>query len=185
MRPYIPQNNTPVNGIILLTICSIILGLAIGIAAYFITRLIYLILIIPLVIGLIGVVLYDKLLLFVKIRHIVLTTFVGLMIGIISAITYYAIPYIIERNNFITEVKEMYGVDAREASLGFNEVLSMETGSKGLLGYLKLRANTEDQYTTYVIVNSIPIELFSFKFKSTQAWLYWGLEMLLIALPMA
>lgn len=185
MRPYIPQNNTPVKGMILLVIGSIILGLVIGTAAYFVTRFIYLVVIIPLVIGLIGVVLYDKLLVFVKVRHIVLTTFVGLMIGIITAVTYHAIPYFIERNNFITEVKEMYGVDAREASCGFNEVLSEETGSRGLLGYMKLRANTGDQYTNYVIVNSIAIELFSFSFRSTQAWLYWGFEMLLIALPMA
>jgi len=107
------------------------------------------------------------------------------MIGIIAAITYYATPYFIERNNFIAEVKDIYGVDESEASLGFNEVLFSETGSRGLLGYMKIRADVGDQYTNYIIVNSVPIEMFSFTFRSTQAWIYWGLEMLLIALPIA
>lgn len=185
MNPYTPKNNLPVKGIFLLVPGSIILGLVLGVAAYFITRFIYLVVIIPLAIGFVGLVLYDKLLKFVKVRHIALTTLMGLMIGITTAITYYATPYFVERNNFIAEVQEMYGVSASDASHGFNEVLISETGSSGLLGYMKLRANVGDQYTNYIIINSVPIEMFRFTFRSAQAWIYWGLEMLLIALPIA
>ena len=182
MQPYIPKNHLPLAGIILLLVASILSGLVIGALAYFISQFIYFIVVFPLVIGAMGMIVYYRLILFAGVRQTLLLTLFGLSMGLCIAFAFYEAPYFILRNDFITNVQKEYQVDFQDASAGFDKVLIGETGSSGLLGYMKLRAREGDTYTNYFIINSMPLKGFSFTLKSTWAWIYWSIEVILFSI---
>jgi hypothetical protein len=185
MKSYLAPNRLPVTGMILLLTGSIILGVATGALAYFISNLIYFIFVFPLVIGGASMIAYYRLLQFAKVRHSLITALMGFVMGTCVAASFYGIPYLVLRNNFVIDAQEKYQVDAQTASKGFDTALMKETGSSGFVGFMKLRAREGDKYTNYIVVNSLPIHEFGFTLKSTWAWIYWIVEVFLIALPIA
>ncbi len=185
MKTYSAQSQLTPFGLLLLVPGSITLGILIGALAYFVSSFIYLIVLFPLVIASAGMIAYFKLIQFAKIRHSVISILLGLVTGVIIACTFYGIPYLVLRNRFVTDAQKTYQVDAQTASNAFEDILKKETGSGGLIGYLALRARAGDKYTNYLMVNATPIHEFSFTLKSTWAWLYWLLEVILITVPIA
>ena len=185
MKPYSPQNHLTIQGLILLGVGSVLLGLIIGGLAYFISNFIYFIIVFPLVIGGIAMIAFGKLIQQSRIRHALVSTAFGIVTGIFVATTFYGTPYLILRNKVIANYQEKYQLNAKDASIAFDSALKQNTGSSGLIGYMKLRAAEGDEYSHYLIVNSMPIPLFSFSLKSTGAWLYWLLETILFIFPIA
>jgi hypothetical protein len=185
MKPYLPENQLPAKGIILLASGSIALGLLTGALAYFISNLIYYIIIFPLIIGCAALVAYQKLLLRIKVRHSIITALFGIVTGLSIAVAFYGTPYLINRKNVVDYLREKYQVDAATASYSFDANLLELTGSGGFIGYMKLRASEGDEYTNYLVINSVPVQTFSFALKSTGAWLYWLLEIILFVVPCA
>lgn len=185
MKPYLAPNRIPSFGIILLIIGSVILGIAIGVLAYFVSNLIYYIFAFSLVVGGATMIAYYKLLQFAKVRHSIIAALMGLIIGLLVALTYYATPYWILRNEFITNAQQNYHASAEKASAAFDKILIEETGTGGFVGYMKLRAKEGDHFTNYVVENGMPILEFSFTLKSTWAWLYWLLETVFFSIPTA
>jgi hypothetical protein len=183
MKQYSAQNRVPVLGLIVLVIGSILLGIGIGALAYFISNFIYLIFVFPVVVGFIAAIAFHRLMQFVKVRHSLIGALFGLITGICVAGSFYGVPYLVIRNNFVNDAQKKYQVNAETASMGFDKLLTRETGSGGFLGYMKLRAREGDSYTNYLVVNSMPINVFSFTIKSTWAWIYWLVEVLFISFP--
>jgi hypothetical protein len=185
MKPYSCQNHLTTKGLILLAISSIPLGLLCGVVAYIISNFIYYIVVFPLVIGGATMFVYSKLLQITKIRHSIISGFFGIVTGLSVAVAFFGTPYFALRSKIIANYQEEYHLAARSASTSFDSGLIQETGSSGFIGYMKLRASEGDNYSNYLIVNSMPIQLFSFSLKSTGAWLYWLLEIILFTGPVA
>jgi hypothetical protein len=185
MKPYLPQNHLTARGLILLILGSISLGIVCGALAYFISNFIYYVFVFPLVIGGTTAFAFSKLLRMIKVRHSIMSALFGIVTGLAVATTFYGIPYLTLRSQVVANFQEKYQVDAITASYGFDSVLIQKTGSSGFIGYMKLRAIEGDEYTNYLIVNSMPIQLFSFSLKSTGAGLYWLLETILFTCPVA
>lgn len=185
MKPYLAPNRVPILGMILLVSGSIILGVVIGALAYFISNFIYYIVIFSLAVGGAAMIAYYKLLQFAKVRHSMIAASMGFMTGIFIGLAYYGSAYLVLRSEFIADAQKNHNVNAAKASQVFNKILVEETGSSGILGYMKFRAKEGDQYTNYFMENGLPIHEFSFTLKSAWAWLYWFLEVLFFSLPTA
>ena len=185
MKPFSTRNHVTIPGLLLLGIGSVLLGLAMGALAYFISTFIYFIIVFPLVIGFIAAVGFQILIEKSKVRHALAAMGFGIVTGIFLAASFYGTPYLVLRNKVTVNYEEKYQLSPRDASVTFDQALEENTGSSGFLGYMKLRATEGDEYSHYLIVNSMPIPLFSFTLKSSGAWLYWFLETLLFLFPIA
>jgi hypothetical protein len=183
MKPYLSKKHITVQGILLLLAGSILLGAITGIAAYFISTLIYFLVIFPIIIGGLAMSAYTKLALVSKVNHLVVTITTSIITGLLITLAFYATPYVLVRKEVIQNFQKQYQIDAQTASEGFDSILVEKTGSRGFIGYMKLRANTGDEYEHYLIVNSVPMKMFRLELSSTGAWLYWLLESVLFTLP--
>jgi hypothetical protein len=128
---------------------------------------------------------YYKLLLFSKVRHSMITLLLGVVTGILVSLAFFGSSYLSIRNEFINDALDTYQVSEAQAATYFKQILIDETGSSGLLGYMKFRAMEGDQYSNILVVNAIAVHAFNFTLKSTWAWLYWFLEVVLFSAPAA
>ncbi len=182
MKPYQNQNYISLKGSLILIAGSILAGIAVGALAFVISNFFYLLFVFAFFVGCAGALLYGKLVKLSKVHHTLITTALGVGMGLWIALGYYGIPYLVDRRDYVQSVQEEYQVDARVAEESLNYVLRERTGSGGFWGYMKLRAAEGDELTNYLIVNSLPIFEFTFTLKSTGAWIYWSVETLLFAL---
>lgn len=183
--PYSPTSRLSVPGFLLLLAGAVILGVSVGALAYFISNFVYLVFVFPLAIGVLAMLGYQRLILFAKVTQPWILILTGVVIGILIAVSFYAVPYMVVRSNFVKEGVENYQVDSQFAQSAFDQILLEETGSPGFLGFMKIRAREGDTYTQYFVVNSIPVQAFNFTLQSAWAWIYWTIETLLFALPLA
>jgi hypothetical protein len=183
MKLYTTQKHLTFFGLIVLASGTIISGILLGILAYYISNLFYLLLVFPLIVGGAAVFVYNKIAEFSKIRFTLITTIMGFLMGAIVALAFYGTPYLETRNSVINNFQKKYGIDAQTASKGFDNILIKETGSSGLVGFMKLRAQEGDTYTSYFIINSVPVHESKFTLQSTAAWAYWIIEVILMAFP--
>lgn len=184
MKRYSALNHLPIFGMIVLIAGSVITGIALGALAYFISNLFYLVFIFPVLVGFAGALVYQRLVFFTKVRHNWLTPSIGFAAGILIAAAFYTSSYWWVRYDVIASFQKEYGTDARTASSALDTFLTVETGSSGFWGFMKLRAAEGDQYTNYMVINSLPVSEFSFTIKSPWAWIYWAVEAQLFALPL-
>jgi hypothetical protein len=185
MQKYQPQNHIPISGLILLAVGSVVLGVVVGALGYFISGIYYFLFIFPLALGIATAWVFSKLTQVAKVRYSIMTCFFGLTMGLLVAFAFYDVPYLYERYDFINYAQKRYQVSERGASISLDNYLIEDTGSKGLLGYMKLRAKEGDDYTNYLVFNSVPINEFMITMNSTWSWIYWMIESLFISIPAA
>jgi hypothetical protein len=185
MKLYSALNHLPISGMIVLIAGSVITGIALGVLAYFISNLLYLVFIFPVLVGFAGALVYQRLVFFTKVRHNWLTPSIGFAAGILIAAAFYASSDWWVRHDVITSFQKEYATDVLTASSALDTFLTVETGSSGFWGFMKLRAAEGDQFTNYLVINSMPVSEFRFTMKSPWVWIYWGVEALLFALPLA
>ena len=82
-----------------------LLGIAIGILAYFVSTFFYLLFVFSLIVGGVTMYFYSKLLLFSKVRHSIIAASIGVVTGILVALAYYGSSYMVIRNEFINNKK--------------------------------------------------------------------------------
>jgi len=181
MKRYTPQNHLTPFGLLTLGIGSIILGLVAGALAYFISTLFYLLFIFALIVGVLAGLAYSKLMRFSKVRHALITTTFGAVTGLLLALGFYGTPYLVTRVDVISYYQENYGVNLATAAQRFDAVLQQETGSTGLWGYMKYRAQQGDEYTTYLAVGYAVLPPSSFTMRNGWLWLYWLMETILFS----
>ena len=184
MKPYVNHDYISLKGLIIFLLCTVPIGISVGIIAYFISTVVYLHFVFPLVIGFLALFAFTLPLSWSKIRHPIIISFFGFLTGIYIALSFYATPFEIEKTNFIRDLQKDYHVDKEVATQEFEKILLEETSSSGLLGYMKLRAREGESYTSYLVINSISINEFNYTIKSTWAWIYWIIETLLFSLPL-
>lgn len=185
MNQYQPDNKVSAFRLFTFLTGSIIIGLVIGALALVISNFIYYLFIFAVVIGFAASILINKLILKLKIHNKIAATVISAICGLSIAFAFYNIPYQFAKFSYINEVQRKYGVDYATANAGLNYYLKQDFGVGGFLGFMKYRAQEGDEYTSYIVLNSIPVHENSFTLRSTGAWLYWFAETLLFILPLA
>jgi len=185
MEQYQPDNKVSAFRLFTFLTGSIIIGLVIGALALVISNFIYYLFIFAVVIGFAASILINKFILKLKIHNKIAATVISAICGLSIAFAFYNIPYQFAKFSYINEVQRKYGVDYATANAGLNYSLKQDFGVGGFLGFMKYRAQEGDEYTSYIVLNSIPVHENSFTLRSTGAWLYWFAETLLFILPLA
>jgi len=149
----------------------LVLAAAAGVVVGLVSRLVYLVIAFPIVMGFVAALLagltYSR-----QLRLI--TLLVGLVCGLLIYGGYRATRYFIERQNLIDQSMQQYGISAERASRTLDEVLKEETGSDGFIGYVKAMAK-EGISITSSRSSSSPINL-----DEKATWIYWGIEILIV-----
>ncbi|WP_420640588.1 hypothetical protein [Candidatus Leptofilum sp.] len=180
MHAYKPSNKAPITGIFILLAISIFAGILLGLLTFAISKLIYLIIIFPLGLGIIGGALIGT----VGVRRGKMRNpIIGGLFGLLIGLTIYGSFRYAQYNAFRNELR---GIIRQEIEQGFiivdpdmaddiiDQFLFEETGSSGIWGYLKLAAIEGESFGRMFGGQSINIG-------PTLTWLYWIVELGIIA----
>lgn len=174
MKPYKPSNKVPSAGFTWLTVTALIGGLAIGGATFAVSRLIYLIVLFPILMGTGGGFLQAYAVNRGKVRNPAIAGAFAILTGLVIYGTLNVGYYLAFRQDVSTELKQNSGQsdDALINKIIDENVLQLETGSTGFLGFLKFRA----QQGVGITRGSSKLEL-----KNEWAWGYWAIELAVIS----
>jgi NAD/NADP transhydrogenase beta subunit len=179
LQAYKPSNRVPLIGLVLLILTTIIGGGMLGELVYLIGEHLYLVIIFPLAMGLLGGVLINIAAHVGKVRNPALTMVFGVLIGLAIYGTYrYAEYYQGFRSDVRDEVKSYLGNQYDENDLQdyIDLVLEDETGSTGFVGYVKLSADEGISITSSRASTTNSGAMF----RGTGSYVYWGIELLVI-----
>jgi hypothetical protein len=173
MKLYKPSNKVPSSGYTLLALTALIGGLAIGGATFAVSRLIYLILLFPALMGAAGGFLQAYAVNRGKVRNPLVASFFAILTGLTIYGTLNAGYYLAFRHDISEELKKNLGQNdpAQVDRILDENLLEKETGSKGFLGFLKYSA----QQGVGITRGSSKFEL-----KNEWAWGYWAIELAII-----
>jgi len=180
MKKYQPSNEAPLNGILLLIAIGTVGGLLLGGIMYAISKLVYLILIFPLLFGIAGGYLASFAITKGKIRHPLLAFTMAALIGILIFATY----NFAEFNFFKQGLYEVLKADPELSHVcqtlnpdqAANIFLTKVTGSPGFWGFMKYQAKIGITITKVSRPSSRGIEL-----NETFTWIYFLVELLIFA----
>jgi hypothetical protein len=180
MRKYKPSNKVSLSGLIVAWIGIVIAGFVGGGLSFLATQAnLYIIFIMPVLLGLIGALAAAIIIGVAKVRNPFIALCFGILIGAaIIFIDHFADYYITFRDSVRTEFLDFFP-DATQADIDelTNLFLEDETGSSGFLGFLKLTAEEG-------LVSSPPgsaianIRPFA---QGIGVWIYWGVELAVVA----
>lgn len=188
MKPYLPftpPESLNLRRALALAAAGLVLGIAVGLAAYFVSQVFYLIVVFPFLVAFATVMAYATLGKKVQVQNRKVFLAVGIGVGLVVAITYMMMPYLTWRGKQIAEVQAAYNVSASRAAYAVDRLVAEDGGMPGLLGFLALNAREGFRLKNYLIVHSVAVPLLDFTFKGVTAWLYWLVEFLLIVVPVA
>jgi hypothetical protein len=166
----------PFGGLIGLILATIVGSLVIGGLVFAVSHLIYLIILFPFVMGAIGGALLSLVVKSSKVRSPIVAALFGLILGIgIIGVYRFAEYYIDFRNEVTTAIREDGGEDVPQEEIDqfIDESLQEEVGSPGFIGYIKYSATLG----TTISRTSSEVTL-----DETATWVYWGIELLIVAL---
>lgn len=180
MQPYVPSNRVPVIGYLALVIAALAGGLAVGALTYFVSRQFYLVILFPLIIGaLAGACIYGGVQLG-RVRSPLIAMLFGVLAALATYGTYHYLTYAIGfygdlQDEFKAQFDlELSDEDAQE--LG-DTILQEETGATGIFAYMELTARDGITFSDA----GRPTTQTDPTIKGVAVWIYWGIELLLIA----
>jgi len=179
MERYIPHNHTPAMGATFLCLLTPVLAVIVGVAAFFISNLVYLFFIFPLAIGLVAGIGYQRLIHNLHVRNRALTVMMSLVLGLGIAFSFHYSNYIESVSQGSHEFQKTYNVSEVEAEESIQQYLIEETGSSGLWGYTKFRAMVGESYKHTVMIGGVVASENTFTLATWQAWAYWIIEIML------
>jgi hypothetical protein len=170
MKPYKPSNKVPSAGFTWLTVTALIGGVAIGGATALVSRLFYLIVLFPILMGTGGGFLQAYAVNRGKVRNPMIAGAFAILTGLVIYGSLNASYYLAFRQEATAELKKSTGQsdDALIDKILDENLLQQETGSTGFLGFLKYSAKQGVGITR----GSSKIEL-----KNEWAWGYWAIEL--------
>jgi hypothetical protein len=174
MKPYKPSNKVPSAGFTWLTVTALIGGVAIGGATALVSRLFYLIVLFPLLMGTGGGFLQAYAVNRGKVRNPMIAGAFAILTGLVIYGSLNVGYYVAFRQEVAKEVKKNLGQsdDAQVNKIIEENILEQETGSTGFLGFLKFSAKQGVGITR----GSSKLEL-----KNEWAWGYWAIELAIIS----
>lgn len=179
MKKYRVSGRVPFGGLILLILGTIIGSLLVGGLVFAVSHLIYLIVLFPLLMGLIGGGILAWVVRRSKVRSPILAALFGLIMGVgIIGTVHFLAYYITDRNEYRETVygQSAQNVPQEQVDKDMNEFLMEQTGSTGFIGDLKFNASL-GMTITETTGSRTPTEL-----DEKATWIYWGGELLAVAL---
>ena len=176
MKPYQPSLAAPAGGVLILVVAVLLGGTAVGVLVSLLTNLVYLILVFPLIMGLVGGAIVAAAVRSGKIRNPGIAIAAAVLIGIIIYAAMWTTGYVQFRNNSNADwLAKNPSANLAEADAGFDSELRLSTGQSGFLGYVLHEAaegvsvgriGSSDQN----LLNLGPI----------LSWIYWVVELIII-----
>jgi hypothetical protein len=179
VKPYRPSGRIPFGGLIGLILATSIGSVVIGGLVFAVSHFIYLIVLFPFLMGALGGGILIWVVSSSKIRSPIIAGLFGLLMGVgIIGVNRFAEYYIDFRNGAREAIVEESGDNITDQELDefIDFVLEDETGSTGFIGYLKYSASLGTTITRTASSSSSPLTL-----DETATWVYWGVELLIVA----
>jgi hypothetical protein len=178
MQKYRTSGRTSLMGLLLLVLTTIFGGAILGAVVALVAHFFYLVVLFPILMGLIGAFLITTVVQRGAVRSPLLAGLFGLLIGLVIYGTYRYGEYFDAQRQFFEGAREEYSqVTEAEAAQALDQFLLEETGSSGFLGYVLYDAK---QGVTISKVGSSSSSS-GITFSGAGAWIYWGVELLIIA----
>ncbi len=179
MQSYRASNRVPGTGLLVLALATVIGGLIVGAAVAGMAHFIYLVLVFPIIMGLVG----GAILVISVRRGKVCSPWVAGLFGIlIGLVIYGAYRY----GEYIDAQAQVYDaakadnsqVTEAQAADAMDRFLSSATGSTGFMGFVLYNA----QRGIRIVPTTSPVSdnTSDLTFSGTWAWIYWGIELLII-----
>lgn len=179
MKRYRASNRVPFGGLLLLLIGAVFTAALLGGLLFAVSHLIYLIVLFPLIAGFLGGAIMAAIVRTGKVRSPIIAGLFGLVAGVgIIGVYNFAQYYIDFRNEARNAIIEDSGDDITQQEIDeiIDFVLEDEVGDTGFIGYLKFSAR---EGTTISRGSS------ELKLDETATWIYWGAELVVVALIVA
>ena len=183
LKTFQPASRLTLSGSALFITGSIFFGITAGIAAYFISLVIYIPIIFPFIFGVLVSVACNILLKASKIHQKQLIILTGLLTAFLILLAFHVTSYQHDRRQFIRELRENYILKPWQAEEAVNQILQEETGYGGFIGYMLLIAQEENTHGGYLVMYSLPVYEFNFSIKGLWFWVYTFFEFLFYAFP--
>ena len=175
MKPYQPSQVVPAGGAVILLAVAVVGGAVIGALGSLLANLIYLILLFPLLMGLIGGALIAAAVRAGKIRNPVVALAGGLVIGVVIYGSMWTADYLQFRNSVKSEIlARAAAANLLDVESLIDEALVSQTGRPGFIGFLLVR----DQ--AGVSIGRVGSGSNPFNLGPVFSWVYWGIELLII-----
>jgi hypothetical protein len=175
MKPYQPSLVAPAGGLALLLLACVIGGAAIGILTSLLSNTLYLIIVFPLIMGLLGGWIVSTLVRVGKIRNPMVAVGAGVLISVIIYGAMWATDYAQFRSAAGVEIAASNPtLDAGGVQAAVDSGLLKTAGQPGFMGYALL----QDQQG--VAIGRVSSDKTLVNLGPTLSWLYWVVELVLI-----
>ncbi len=173
-RPYLPSGQSNSGGITLLIAASVGAAVAGGVAEGLVSKWFSLLLVFPVLLG--GVVGFAATWVIARshVRSPWVAAVVAALAGFVAQAAVYGVQYAQFRSDFASELTQNPALhDSMDTQLRIDQQLEEDTGQRGLMGYLKLRAQVGTQIQNAGHSGS------GLKLSGTGFWLLFGINFLL------
>jgi len=173
MKPYRPNNQIDKHGWRWLVLTSGIGGLTLGGFAFASSFVVYLVLVLPILMGLAGGKLLQRAVNRGKVRNPAIAGIFAVVTGVAIYGTMHTADYIVFRQNATKEINRALNTSARtnpQVAVDVDQFLQAKTGAKGFLGFMRYRSQAG------IVVNRGALRI---PVSANITWGYWGLEFLI------
>ncbi|MBD2184193.1 hypothetical protein [Aerosakkonema funiforme] len=173
MKPYQPSNKVASGAFKWLLLSSVIGGLAIGGITFAVSRLVYLVLVFPALMGLAGGMVSANAVRGGKVRNPLIASAFAALTGLIVYGTVQAGEYLSFKQEASREISKEFGqVDRAIADKMIDAYLNQETGATGFWGFMKYSAKQGVKIGKFGTEGAQLDETFT--------WVYWLIELAII-----
>lgn len=179
MKPYKPSNQIDQRGWQWLAITSGVGGITLGGFAFVTSFFVYLVIILPVLLGLVGGALLREAVYRGKVRNPLIAGGFALITGAAVYGTMHGTDYLVFRQNATQEISRALrsseklsekASQSKAAGMTVDKFLQERTGAKGFTGFLRYRSQTG------IVVNRSSLRI---PVPAQITWNYWGLEFLI------
>ena len=179
MKPYKPSSQIDQRGWQWLAITSSVGGMTLGGVAFATSFFVYLVIILPVLLGLVGGALLREAVYRGKVRNPLIASGFALITGAAVYGTMHGADYLVFRQNSTQEISRALksseklsdkASQSRAAGMTIDKFLQEKTGTTGFMGFLRYRSQTG------IVVNRSSLRI---PVSPQMTWTYWGLEFLI------
>ena len=175
MKAYQPSHIVPAGGWVMLLTAAVLGGAAIGWGVSLLSNLVYLILIFPLLMGVIGGTILSAAVRTGKVRSPAAAIGAAVLMTLVMYGSMWASDYVQFRTIALADLQTSTpGLDPAQADARIDSVLKYQTGQDGFVGYVLY----EDQQG--VSLGRVGSDQNQFNLGPVFSWAYWAVEVLII-----
>lgn len=174
----------PVLGIVLAFAVVAVAGIVLGVVYFQLAKLLYLVLISPIGVSIVGIVVTDRVITHARITSPLAGSLIGLALGIAIYATYSYAGYLQFEVDSARYLQDTYGITLDVARGVVKDALILETGRVGIIGYLDLLSREGVEFSGLLVFQGTAVAgLSDLSLKGALTWLFLALELVLITGP--